>query len=418
MKTKLTIQGNKLKINDRLIYSEIPGNSPNVHGLMMNSRFIQGIFDDKVDPTRFARFGWDKWDPERHTDDLIKALPEWYAYGLRAITVGFQGGIPAFVTDNSSVDNNPFSEDGRSIDPAYLGRMDRLIRAADEIGMVIIVSILYQGQSPRMQNGATVRNAIRCASKWLKDQGYTNVIIEVANEHTIGNFKKRPLVYDSEGISTLMEIARDVSGLAVGCSAGGIEMHKEVALASDVVIIHGNNARRQVYHRFVKMVKSWTPDKPIVCNECSPCITNLDVAFDTQTSWGYFNYLTKQEPPALWGIANAEDLFFARRMAKGLGIRVQLLPEDEQYVLDGVTGPYELNGERWIRLTAEYPETINFVEFYRNGIFVDKAYQEPFYVNYLNTYTQLGYKTQKGDVWKAVIHLGNGRTLERTEEVI
>jgi hypothetical protein len=30
----------------------------------MNARFIQGIFDDKADPGRFSRFGYD-WDAER-----------------------------------------------------------------------------------------------------------------------------------------------------------------------------------------------------------------------------------------------------------------------------------------------------------------------------------------------------------------
>lgn len=418
MKTRLTIDGNKLKINDRLVYSEITGNSPCVHGLLMNARFIQGIFDDKDAPQRFARFGWDKWDPERNTNELINALPEWYSYGLRAFTVGLQGGMPVYTIENSTINNNPFSEDGKSVDVSYLGRLEKLILAADEIGMVVIVSILYQGQSPRMKDGVAVRNSIRTVSRWLRNKGFTNVIIEVANEHTVGNFRKRPLISDPEGITTLMELAREASeGMPVGCSGGGAEMIKEVALASDVVLIHGNNARRQRYSRFVKMVKTWTPDKPIVCNEDSPCFTNLDVAFDTQTSWGYYNNLSKQEPPTRWGIASAEDLFFARRMARGVGIKVPALSKDEQFILDGVTGPYELNGERWIRLTAEYPETINYVDFFLNSVPVDRAYEEPFFVNYVDTWTQTGYKTQKGDIWKAIIHLGDGQTLERSAEV-
>jgi len=287
MKTRLTIDGNKLKINDKLVYSEIAGNSPLVHGLLMNARFVQGIFDDKAAPKRFARFGWDTWDPERHTDNLIKALPEWYSYGLRAFTVGLQGGMPVFTIENSTIDNNPFSEDGKNIDPAYLGRLERLIRAADEIGMVVIVSILYQGQSPRMKDGAAVRNSIRAVSRWLRDKSFTNIIIEIANEHTVGNFRNRPLISNPECMTTLMELAREASGgIPVGCSGGGAEMIREVAEASDVVLVHGNTSLRQRYSHFIKTVKSWTPDKPIACNEDSPCFTQLDVAFDTQTSWG------------------------------------------------------------------------------------------------------------------------------------
>ena len=211
-----------------------------VHGLLMNARFIQGVFDDKAATERFARFGWDTWDPEKNTNELIDSLPEWYHKGLRAITVGFQGGMPVLTTENATIDCNPFAPDGLSIDPAYLSRMERIIRAADRIGMVVIVSILYQGQAPRMGGGIAVFNSVRTASTWLKEQKYTNVIIEL--------------------------------------------------------------------------------NKPILCNEDSPCFTRLDVAFDTRTSWGYYNTHTKQEPPGQWGIANAEDLFFARRMAKGLGI--------------------------------------------------------------------------------------------------
>ena len=415
MKTQLSIDGERFRINGKLTYSEIPTASQGVHGLLMNARFIQGIFDDKAAPGRFARFGWKKWDPERHTDELIRALPDWYAYGLRGITVGLQGGMPVFTVDNASIDNNPFGPDGKHIDPAYLARLDRIIRAADEIGMVVMVSILYQGQSPRLVGGGAVRGAVRTTSRWLRTQGYTNVIIEVANEHTVGEFRKRPLVFDPEGITTLMEIAREESGgMPIGVSQGGVEYNREVAEGSDVLLIHGNTARRQEYHRFVNWIRSWKLDKPIVCNEDSPCFTQLDVAFRTFSSWGYYNNLTKQEPPADWGIANAEDRFFARRMARGLGIPLSALAPEEQYVLDGLSGRWEVDGRRWVRLSAELPESINYVEFFRNGQIVDIAYEEPFYVNYEQTWVQEGVATAPGDLWKAVIHLGDGTTLERT----
>ena len=136
MKTRVSIKGERFLINDRPVYREIPGAPSSVHGLLMNARFIQGIFDDKAAPDRFARFGWQRWDPERHTDELCAALPEWYAYGLRAFTVGFQGGMPVYTIENSTIDNNPFGADGSEIDPAYLGRLDRLIRAAEEKNLV------------------------------------------------------------------------------------------------------------------------------------------------------------------------------------------------------------------------------------------------------------------------------------------
>jgi hypothetical protein len=180
------------------------------------------------------------------------------------------------------------------------------------------------------------------------------------------------------------------------------------------VLVHGNGAHKQRYHDFLKKVISWDLGKPIVCNEDSPCFTQLDVAFETRTSWGYYNNHTKQEPPAAWGIANAEDLFFARRMARGLGIPVAELPEKDRYVLLGLNDRWEWQGERWIRLAAEEPETVRMVEFFRNDRRVDVAWEEPFYVNHDTTWIQGGTPTAAGDRWKAVAHLADGRVLERS----
>jgi hypothetical protein len=418
LKTNVSISGMDFTINGKLTYSEVPESHPNAHGLLMNARFIQGVFDDKEDPDRFARFGWTSWDADRHTDELMQSLPMWYSYGLRGFTVGFQGGMPVFTVENSTINNNPFTDDGKVIEKAYLERMDRLIRAADALGMVVIVSILYQGQAPRMHSGAVIRNAVRAACRWLRDSAFTNVIIEVANEYNIGAFKDHRLVSDPEGISTLVEIAREESGgMLVGASGGGAECSREVAEASDVILIHGNMTRRQDYYRVINAVQSWGLSRPIVCNEDSPCFTQLDVAFHTHTSWGYYNNLTKQEPPAAWGIANAEDLFFARRMARGVGIPIQPLDEDKQYVLDGLQGRWEWRGQRWVRLTAEFPERINLVEFFLNGNLIDVAYQEPFYVNYEQTWIQKGILTRPGDQWRAEIHLADGRVLVRNATV-
>lgn len=45
--------------------------------------------------------------------------------------------------NSMTINNNPYSPDGRSIDSAYLNRMKKIIDAADEIGIVVIVSCFY-----------------------------------------------------------------------------------------------------------------------------------------------------------------------------------------------------------------------------------------------------------------------------------
>ena len=336
--TGLDIQGQSFLINGKPTYTDIEGSSSNVHGLLMNARFIQGIFDDKVDPKRFARFGFDTYNPVANTDRLIAALPQWYAHGLLAFTTGFQGGGPCFTISNQTIENNPFGEDGTKLDRAYAERMDTLIRGADAVGMVVIVSFFYGSQAAKLRDGKAVRSAVSTASRFLKDGGYTNVIIEVANEMNIVPFRDHhPIIYYPEGMAALMDLAREESGgLPVGCSTTEGYASREIAESSDVILIHGNGTSRQGYYNLINTVKSWELNRPIVCNEDSAAIGQLEVAFKTKTSWGYYNNLTKQEPPADWSITQGEDTFFAHRLAKYLGIDCPPIPKDEQYYLQGL----------------------------------------------------------------------------------
>ena len=412
--TSLSVQGEKFLINGRLTYAEIDGSNPNAHGLLMNARFIQGVFDDQADPARFARFDHAVWDADQHTADLIAALPEWYSYGLRGFTVGFQGGGPCFTVNNLTIDNNPFGEDGATLDTAYAQRMDRLIRAADELGMVVMVSYFYGDQARRLRDGRAVRNAVTTASRFLREGGYTNVIIEVANEYDIPPFQQHPLLYYPEGVAALSDLARQESGgLPVGCSGRGGAINREVAEASDVILIHGNGCTRQRLYNMIQEVRSWKLNRPIVCNEDSQAIGQMEVTFQTQTSWGYYNNMTKQEPPADWSVTKGEDTFFAHRMAQGIGIALPPLPADAQYYLQGLEPHMTDGGQRWLRLASLYPETINFVEFFCNDERYYIAYDEPFSVHYQSNWRQGGVETRAADQWRAVIHLRDGSVLER-----
>ena len=383
MSTTISIQNESFLINGQRVYSDIETSKPAAHCLLMNARFIQGIFDDRADPSRFARWGKSEWDPRAHTQALIDALPEWYSYGLRAFTVGFQGGGPCFTVANDTIDNNPFGEDGTTLDDAYAERMDALIRGADEAGMGVIVSYFYGSQASRLRDGRAIRNAVKTASGFLKEGGYTNVLIEVENEMNIGSFRDHPIVQQPEGMASLIDLARDASGgMGDGCSGGGGYRNREVAEASDFILVHGNGQSRQRFYEMIREVRSWDQNKPIVTNEDSQAIGNVEVAFKTQTSWGYYNNATKQEPPADWRVTRGEDTFFAHRMAEGIGIEMPALPEEDHYYLQGLEPNLSYNGQRWIRLASLRPEAISFVDFYRNGELFYTSYDESFPINF------------------------------------
>lgn len=416
MKTVLTIEGDRFLINGFLTYSELPGANASVRGLLMNARMIQGVFDDKADAGRFNRFG-KIFDPDVNTAELIAALPEWYACGLRAFTVGFQGGGPCYTIDNDTIRNSPYGEDGASMDSAYLSRMKRLLLAADELGMAVIVSLFYGAQTRLLRDDKSVMRAVKTACNWLRDNGFSNVIVEIANEHDISAFQRHPILYTESGIVELLEIARRESGgLPVGCSGQGGYFDTSIAQASDVILIHGNGQTRQHFYNLVQKAKSIRPARPIVCNEDSQAISQLEVSFKTGVSWGYYNNMTKQEPPVRWGITPGEDAFFAARISEYLGIAKPELALEDQFYLQGLEPHMTWQGKRWIRLASLYPEKINYVDFFRDGVLVGSAYDDPFMLNSVSNWMQREFDGEigPGEEWRAGIVLTDGRVVEKT----
>lgn len=418
MNTVLRISEDKFYMNDQLIYSELPNCPASYHGLLMNARFIQGIFDDKADASRFNRYG-KTFDADLNTQELIDNLPAWYEAGLRAITVGFQGGGPCFTINNQTISNSPFSEDGNSIEDSALDRMEKIILAADKQGMIVIVSYFYGAQSIFLKDDDSVVRAVKTASNWLRDRAFTNVIIEIANEQDLGGFNSHPVIQQGEGMVRLLDLARRESGgMPVGCSLGGGGYSQVIAEASDVILIHGNGQSRQYFYNLIKKAKAVHPIRPIVCNEDSQAISQLEVAFKMGISWGYYNNMTKQEPPADWSITKGEDLFFATRMAMCIGLPCEDIPEEDQYYLQGLHENQIIDNEGWIRLASLYPEKIDYVEFYRNGDLYDCCYDEPFSVNYINTWLYGSAPIKVNDTWKAVVYLTSGKKIECTEKYV
>ena len=416
MKTHISVSGDKFLINGKPAYGEIENANPASLGLLWNQRVVQGVFDDKRDRSRFNQFEMGVFDPEKNTRNLINALPAWHAYGLRAITVCFQGGWPVGAVNVEDIDNNPFGCDGLALDEHYARRMDSVIRAADELSMVVIVSFLYWAQARALADGRAVANAVRTGARFVRDGGYANVIIDVANEYNISPFSGHPLVYAPEGMAQLIKIAREASGGApVGCSGGGGMADREVVEESDVAIVHGNGLSRGEYYDFIRKVKGWAGGKPILCNEDSPCCTRVDVALETRTSWGYYNNYTKQIPPADYWVTQGEDLFFARRIARAVGIPVAALPESEQFYLQGLEEFTAFNGMRAVRLACEYPEKVDYVDFYLDGKKLYRSYDEPFFCERQSTWLAAPHAVPRVErEWRAVITLSDGSAVEKT----
>src|SRR5262249_46934851 len=153
-----------------------------VEGLLLNSRMVQGIFDD-LNPETRGRWAYPdtkKWDPDRNTAEFLAAMPEWRKHGLLAFTICLQGGSPEGYSKDQPWENNGFEPDG-SLRPAYLSRLEKVLDRADELGMVAILGYFYFGQDQRLKDEAAVKAAAKNATAWLLEKGYRHVLIEIAN---------------------------------------------------------------------------------------------------------------------------------------------------------------------------------------------------------------------------------------------
>ncbi|MFP2908552.1 hypothetical protein ACLESD_26560 [Pyxidicoccus sp. 3LFB2] len=109
---------------------------------------------------------------QANTDHLLAQLDEYRAHGVNTVTVFYQG--------TSGGASDPFSSDGLSVDPAHQARMERILRAAAERDMVVVVGIFYQRAPFGLQSAEAVRNAVRTVTRLLRP--YRHVIINIANE--------------------------------------------------------------------------------------------------------------------------------------------------------------------------------------------------------------------------------------------
>jgi len=117
--------------------------------------------------------------------ELLAALPEYARYGVNAITVFYQG--------CDALKANPFSADGaRFADVAVRDRMDRIIAAADSLGVVVVVGVFYKNAPRTLRDAAAIERAVRLVAGHLRAGGRRNTIVNIANENTIFSRVKQP----------------------------------------------------------------------------------------------------------------------------------------------------------------------------------------------------------------------------------
>ncbi len=311
--TEVTIAGQEFLLDGRPTYAGRRFEGHSLQGLLFNVRAVQATFDDANPETRrhWAYPDAGAWDAERNVAEFCGALPTWRDHGVLAFTGNLQGGGPLYSDEiYTRFDNDGYATDG-TVKPAYAGRLARVLARADELGMVAIVGLFYAEFLRRMPDEGSIRRAAHGALEFLAGTGRRNLLVEVANEADVCARRSGHQLFQPGRVHELIaELRAKHPGFLYSCSLGGANPESghgmppaSLVETSDWVLLHGNGARAPALAAAIDAVRAMPAyqacPKPIMINEDSPGIPNLDAAWRHGASWGYFDQ--GYGGPAAWG---------------------------------------------------------------------------------------------------------------------
>jgi hypothetical protein len=301
--TTVSIHGTEFYIDGQPTYKGRTFEDHKIQGLLFNVRAVQATFDDANAETRkhWAYPDTGEWDPDRNTRDFCEALPAWRDHGVLGFTINFQGGGALYAPEiYQHYVNSAFTPEG-DLKPAYANRIAKVLECADALGMVPIVGIFYNVHVRKFKDEAAIWHAAENAFEFLKGTGHENFLIEIANETGVICDHAGVDLFCPERAHEMIDAMRAkfpqflISTSLRGANAetgGGIPPESLIA-ACDFIMPHGNGTNAERLKAALDLIQSKKAfqihPKPILINEDSPGIPNLDVAWRGYVSWGYYD---------------------------------------------------------------------------------------------------------------------------------
>lgn len=334
--SKVSIDGGRFLINGQPTYPGRSWKGHRIEGMLFNSRMANAIADDENPSTRGAwSYADGDWDAERNTAEFIAALPSYRAHGLLAVCINISGGSPQGYSWHQPWRICGFTADG-TIKPAWAARLEKVIRATDQIGMVVIVGLFYGKQSGTFRNESAVKAAVTNTVDWLIEKNATNVLIEIGNEVDLEKVWAHPII-DAKRNHELIELAKERAKGKLLVSTSLIGIHTPpapIVAASDFLLPHGNRvhgpdgAMQPAPHGIRLQLANWRTSpayrgQPIVYNEddhfeFDKADNHFVAAVESGASWGFFDYRRSRERfedgfqslPVDWTISSARKRGF------------------------------------------------------------------------------------------------------------
>jgi hypothetical protein len=251
--TTVTISGTEIAIDGVPTYSGRTFEGHAIQGLLFNVRAVQATFDDANDETRrnWAYPDTGQWDPDRNTGEFCAALASWRDHGV--------------------------------------------------LGMVVIVGLFYWMQMLHMEGEPAIWRAADEALGFLEGTGRRNILIELANEVDVVARHTPYAIFGWDQVhETIARLRANHPSLLYSASGGGANVETGSGMPSaaavseaDYVLLHGNGTRPPELAAAIQAVRAMPAyqahPKPILINEDSPAVPNLDAAWRNGASWGYYD---------------------------------------------------------------------------------------------------------------------------------
>ncbi len=223
-----------------------------VRGSLAMVRVTQGVFDDEWLNER-------SYDAEANTDRLIEQLDLYKQHGIGGIVVGLQGGDPGYAREVNGVARNASADLGEksgalvsaynpdgSLKPNWMARLDKLLLAANQRGLVVCLVLFQQDQDESLASREAIVNAASNVARHLIEINARNVMLDVADawDEPEGHWDHRWFI--PRYVEYLIRAVRDQFQhadftLPIGASSGsGMLYPISLARLCDMVLLQGD----------------------------------------------------------------------------------------------------------------------------------------------------------------------------------